>query len=112
MKITFNTIKEIIIFNIHKTTMQNITKNEAISETPVLLWCNDILFNVTQITSDQLFLKQVNGIEYIDTITYVNSEKIEQSRWNGYTIEVRDMSGHSIYEPLTEFLKDDKNESW
>ena len=108
MKITFNTIKEIIIFNIHKTTIQNITKNEAISETPVLLWCNDILFNMTQTTSDQLFLKQIEGIEYIDTITYVNSEKIEQSRWNGYTIEVRDMSGHSIYEPLTKFLEDKK----
>ena len=112
MKITLNTIKEIIVFNIHKTTIENIIKNEAISETPVLLWCNDILFNMTQTTSDQLFLKQIEGIEYIDTITYVNSEKIEQSRWNGYTIEVRDMSGHSIYEPLTEFLKDDKNESW
>ena len=108
MKITFNTIKEIIIFNIHKTTIQNITKNEAISETPVLLWCNDILFNVTQITSDQLFLKQTQGVECLDTVTYTFTEKIEQSRWNGYTIEVRDMSGHSIYDPLTKFLEDKK----
>ncbi len=108
MKITLDTIKEIIVFNIHKTTIQNITKDEAISENPVLLWCNEILFNIAMTSNEQVFLKQTEGIEYIDTLTYAFSEKIEQSRWNGYAIEVRDMSDHSIYDPITKFLKDEK----
>jgi hypothetical protein len=104
LKVTLDTIKEIVVFNLHKTTVQDLTKDEAISDTPVLLWSNGILFNVAVATNDQIFLKQTQGIEYLDTVTYAFSDKITESKWNGYTIEVRDMTNHSVYEPLTKSL--------
>ena len=104
MKVSINPIKEIVVCNTHKTSVENITKNEAISPTPVLLWCNGILFNLTQQNSDQVFIKQTEGIEYYDTVTYALSDKITESKWNGYTIEVLDMTGHSAYGPITKSL--------
>mgnify|MGYP005661009987 CR=1 FL=1 len=108
MKITLNSIKEISVFNIHRTTVENITKAEAISDSPVLLWCNGVLFNISAVTNDQIFIKQTQGVEYLDTVTYTYSDKISESKWNGYTIEVTDMTGHSNYEPLTKSLLESK----
>ena len=106
MKLTLNTIKEIVVLSIHKTTVENITKSEAISDCPVLYWCNGVLFNISQSQSDQVFIKQTEGTEYLDTVTFAISDKITESKWNGYTIEVRDVTNHSLYEPLTKSLKE------
>ena len=108
LKVTLNPIKEIIVFNIHNTTVENLTKNEAISPVPILHWCNGILFSVAAVSNDQIFLSQKDGIEYLDTVTYAYSDYITESKWNGYTIEVQNMSGHSTFEVLTKSLLENK----
>lgn len=105
MKVSFNTINEVIVFHVHKTTVENLTKYEAISQTPIILWCNGILFNVQTVSNDQIFLKQSEGIEYIDTLTWCNSEKLDKSTWNGYAVEVQDVSNHPLFEAITKGLK-------
>jgi len=106
LKVTLNSIKEVIIFHHNKTTVQNITKSEAIDDQPILFWCNGVLFNITIPNTDESFIKQTEGIEYIDTLTWAFSDKIDKSTWNGYSVEVQDVTGHSLYEPLTLSLKE------
>ena len=108
MKVVFDTIKEIRILNKHKTTVENLTKFEAISSQPSLFWCNGVLFSLAVNPSEFRAVKQFEGIEIIDELTYAFSEKIERSSWNGYAIEVRDSSEDPVCIAITEALMEAK----
>ena len=102
MKVTLNPITEIKISHLHRTTVENITKIEAISEIPKLQWCNGILFSLYEFGVDELDIECTKGIFHIDTFRYaVCEKKIEISKWNGYAVEVMDYSNHSTFEELT-----------
>ena len=58
MKVTFETIKEIRVLNKHKTTVENLTKFEAISNQPSLFWCNGVLFSLAVNLSEFRAVKQ------------------------------------------------------
>ena len=55
--------------------------------------------------SEAVTKSQLQGRYFVDTILYADSPLIDQVKWNGYTVEVLDMSGHKFYEELTEELK-------
>ena len=105
MKITYNPINEVRITHLFKTSVENLTKLEAISETPRLFWCNGILFNFTNYESDELTAKQTEGILYINAFHYAESEPIQISKWNGYSLEISNLSGHPTFEKLIESIK-------
>ncbi len=109
MKVLLNTIKEIVIFSTHKTTVEEITKIEAIDSDPKLFWCNGILFNYARADNEETIKQLIDGIFYIDTFTYTISEKIDQSAWNCYKVEVIDMTGHFSFEALTNSIKGNNN---
>ena len=106
MKVTLNTIKEIIVLNTHKTSVENLTKSEAISDQPNLMWCNGILFNISYTVNEQTFIKQTQGIEYLENVIWAYSDNIQKSIWNGYSVECQDQTGHPIAESLTKSLKE------
>ena len=102
MKVTLNPIKEIKITHLHRTTVKNLTKLEAITESPKLFWCNKILFNYYEFGGEKLNIELAKGIFYLDSFTYaICEEKIDVAKWNGYAVEVSDLTGHSNYEELT-----------
>ncbi len=106
MKVISNTVKEIHISHLTKTTIENLTKMAAIKEA-YLQWCNGILFLWFHFDAEGLVEKKaVNGIWYIDAINYTEcKDKINQAKWNGYSIEVLDMTGHTAFESITESIK-------
>lgn len=99
MKVILNPIKEIYITNIVKSDIHRLTKQQAIRDKP-LAWCSGILFSVDEIENDELVKKQSEGILYLESFAYTESEKIEVSKWNGYSIEVIDVTGHDTTEKL------------
>ena len=99
MKITLNPIKEIYINQIVKSDIQRITKQQAINDKS-LSWCKGYLFSIDVIQNDELIKKQSEGFLYLDTFVYAESEKIDVSKWNGYSIEVIDFTGFEIIESL------------
>ncbi len=110
MKVLLNTIKEIVIFSTHKTTVEEITKIEAIDSDPKLFWCNGILFNYARADNEETIKQLIDGIFYIDTLTYTISEKIDQTKVNGMIVSVIDMTGHSIFDILTKSLKENNHD--
>ena len=106
LKITLDTIKEIVVFTTYKTTVDEITKIEAIDSNPKLFWCNGLLFNYSRSDNAETTKQLLSGIFYIDTFTYAISDKIDQSAWNCYKVEVVDMTGHFALNQLTKSLKE------
>jgi len=101
-----NPILETKISTIHKTTVENLTKQEAIAEKPCLYWCNGILFNISYHGNDELISELIKGIWYLDNFSYtVCEERIEIAKWNGYAVEVTDMTNHSTYEDVIKEIK-------
>jgi len=86
--------------NFHETDIDNLTKSEAISQEPTLFWCKGILFCVYQFENEELTIQKTKGIWYLNSLTYCKSEKISQSKFNGFSVEVIDLTGDSIYESL------------
>ncbi|WP_299290528.1 hypothetical protein [Nitrosopumilus sp.] len=103
-------IKKIVITNFLKTSVDELTKMEAVTPDPSLYWCNGFLFTTTSLINDYTIKKQHEGIMLLDIFYYALSEKISESKWNGYSIEVIDLTGHSIFEQLTQQIKEGKIE--
>lgn len=103
MKVILNPIKEIRITQIVKMDVQRITKLQAVKNEK-LGWCGGFLFSFDVFQTDYLIKKQADGILYLDTLVYAESEKIENSKWNGYSIEVIDFSGYDTIEKLIESI--------
>ena len=108
MIVKSNGIIEVHIFNLHKTTVENLTKMASLSQpnpTP-LLWIKGYLFDVEETESEELTTQKIKGIWYIDSFTYaITKEQLTQSKWDGNTIEVLDMTGHSTLEKIIESLE-------
>jgi len=111
VKVSLSTIRELIVFSVHKTTVETITQLELVSsENPSLYWNNGILFNISVPSQGESFIKQTEGIFYIDTLTYAVSEKIDQTKVNGMIVSVIDVTGHSIFDVLTKSLDENNHD--
>lgn len=79
----------------------------AIHSPPLpLLWIKGYLFDVQEIESEEITIHKTKGIWYIDSLTYAKTqEQLTQSVWNGYSIEVLDMTGHPSLEKIIESLE-------
>ena len=105
MKVTSNIIQEINISHLHKTNIENLTQMEAIVENPKLYWCKGVLFSVYEFTSEVIVQKQIEGIWYLDSFTYAKcQERNQYSTYNGFKVDVIDMTGHSTYEKLIDYI--------
>ena len=103
MKIIPNPIKECYINQIVKSNIQDMTKLQTVREQP-LIWCNGLLLFVEDYDSKDIIKKQTEGILYLQSFVYTKSKKIIESKWNGMSIEVLDLTGYSIYEDLTKAI--------
>ena len=79
------------------------TKLQTVRELP-LIWCNGLLLFVEDYESKDIIKKQTEGILYLQSFVYTKSKKIQESKWNGYSVEVLDFTGYSIYEDLTKSI--------
>ena len=83
---------------------------EAITENPKLYWCKGVLFSVYEFTSEEIVTKQIKGIWHLDSFTYAKcQEKNEYSTYNGFKVDVIDMTGHTTYENLIESILETEN---
>jgi len=104
LKVILNPIKECYINQIVKSDIQNMTKTMTIKEYH-LSWCNGLLFYLEEFDSRDIIKKQIEGIWYIESFVYAEcKEKIQQSKWNGYSLEVIDLTGYPMYEDLTKSI--------
>lgn len=105
MNITIKPIEKIQISSIQKTELETLVKKEAISESPCLYWCNEIIFIAYDFSSDKIQAERINGIHYVSEVCYAeHKEFTEYVKWDCHPVEVLNMTGHSLYEPLTKFL--------
>jgi hypothetical protein len=105
MKLTLTKIQECSANHIFKLDVNRLARINAMGSNP-LLWCNYTLFFIGDFENSEAVTKsQLQGRYFVDTILYADSPLIDQVKWNGYTVEVLDMSGHKFYEELTEELK-------
>ena len=79
------------------------TKLQTVKEQP-LIWCNGLLLFVEDYESKDIIKKQTEGILYLQSFVYTKSKLIQESKWNGYSVEVLDFTGYSIYEDLTKSI--------
>lgn len=107
MKVSLLEITEIKISHLFKTSVEELTKMEAISSDPQLFWCNGILFSATENNTDSVSKKIFDGLFLIDSFSYALSEKITVSKWNGYSVEVIDTTGHTSYDAVTKAIQGD-----
>ena len=70
----------------------------------LLAWCNGVLFHTDDFEAEDIVKKQIEGILYLKSFVYVKSQKIQISKWNGYSIEVVDLTGYSFFEDLTKSI--------
>ena len=109
MKVTFREQKEIIITSIQKTTLDNLVKKEAITSEPKLMWANKILFCCYEFSSEKIQAKRLEGLLFLDEVVYADcNEFLQKAKYNGFEIEVNNVTGHSVFEPLTQFLRGKK----
>lgn len=105
MKLTTNTINEIHISHCQKTTIENLTKYEAVTQQPILSWCRGYLYSIGEFENEELTIKKTKAIWYIDSLIYCKSEKINQSKYNGFSVEVIDHTGDPTIEKLFDSLE-------
>ncbi len=87
-----------------KSDIQNMTKVRIITES-YLAWCNGLLFYYEDFDSEDITKKQIEGIWYLQSFVYTEcKEKIQQSKWNGYSLAVIDLTGYPMYEELTKSI--------
>jgi len=91
--------------HIVKLDVQRLIKINTMGTHP-LLWCNDVLFWLGEFhPSEEVVTNQIKGVMMLDTILYSFSPLLDVAKWNGYSTEVLDMTGHTFFEELTEELK-------
>jgi len=93
LKVITNQINEIHITHLQKTTIENLTKMEAITQEPKLYWCNGYIFTIIQYDTNESFIQITKGNWYLESLIYCKSEKIEQSKFNGFAVDVIDSTG-------------------
>ena len=108
MKLNTNLIKEVSIFHLQKTSVENLTKMEAISERPILYWNQGYLFSLIESQSETLQSKIIEGSWFIDSLTFAECPKrIDQSFWNGnYSVEVIDVSNFPNFDELIKLVSE------
>ena len=78
---------------------------EAITESPQLFWIKGILFTMSEFSNEQLTIELTKGIFYIDTFNYSEcKEKPDQLNWNGFKVDVLDLSGHPTFTHIIDFI--------
>ena len=104
MKITLNPIKEVLVTNFVKSTIEDMTKNRAINEV-VLSWCDGYLY-FSYDEDDKFVIKEkYKGILYLEYFVYAEcKEKITQSKWNGYNVEVLDTSTVTLFNEIVKAI--------
>ena len=103
MKIFTNYIKTVRITSAARTTLDNLAKSQAIKEYPELYYTNGMVFSYQ--TNEALAEKLEDNTLYLDSFVYAESNKIDSVMWNGYSIEIVDYTGFSIFEKLIKGLK-------
>lgn len=98
VKLIANNFKEIRIKMLAELDIQRITKQEATDKEPILAWCNGLLFNYMFAEKNP---EESDEIIHLEHFYYAKSDKIESSIWNGYTVEVHDLTGVALFEFLT-----------
>ena len=63
MKVSINPINEVKITHLFKTTKDNLTKCQAVTETPKLYWCNGILFSFYEFSEEKLQIELTKEIK-------------------------------------------------
>ncbi len=106
MKVITNQINEIHITHLQKTTIANLTKMEAVTQEPKLYWCNGYIFTAIQYDTNESFIQITKGNWYIESLTYCKSPKIQQSKYNGFSIEVIDYTGDPPFEKLFDHISE------
>ena len=106
MKVISNIIKEIHISHLFKIDVDNLVHLEAATDLPQLFWINGIIFTATEFDSEKLTIELTKeGILYLDTFKYAEcKEKPDQLKWNGFKVDVFDLSGHPTYEKLIDSI--------
>ena len=110
LKITVQPVEEIIIETFFKTELDILIKSQAISENPKLFWCNGIMFVVFGYDDNKIASKTIEThiLHYAEFNYAICPEFIEQAKWNGYSIEVQNVTNHPEYEALTLAINEGK----
>ena len=103
VKLIANNFKAIRIKLLAELDVQRITKQEAIDKEPILCWCNGLLFNYVFAEKNP---EETDEIIRFENFYYAKSPKIDSSTWNGYTVEVHDLTGVALFEYLTQKLQE------
>mgnify|MGYP000067043483 FL=1 len=106
VKLVANNFKEIRIKLLAELDTQRITKQEATDKEPILNWCNGLIFNHIFAEKNP---EESDEIIRFESFFYAKCEKIDSSTWNGYTVEVHDLSGVALFEFLTQKLQESRN---
>ncbi len=105
MKVILNPINTIKITDLVHSTVDNITKNRAIDSQP-LFWVDGILFYTIDYDHKDLVLEATKGTYYLDTVCYAESPFIESSKFNGWNVDVVDVTGFTTFEGLVKVIKE------
>ena len=107
MKLNTNLIKEVSIFHLQKTSVENLTKMEAITERPILYWNQGYLFSLIESQNETLQSKIIEGSWFIDSLTIAEcTVRVDQAKWNGYSVEVIDVSNFPNFDELIKLVKE------
>jgi hypothetical protein len=103
IKFVANYFTEIKIESLAELDVQRITKQEATDQEPVLSWCNGLLFNYLFSEKNP---EESDKIIRFDYFFYAKSENIEESKWNGHSVEVHDLTGVPLFEYITKKVQE------
>ncbi len=105
MKVSLNPITIIKITDLVHSTVEKITRTRAIDSMP-LLWVDGILFYTIDYDHKDLILEATKGTYYLDTVCYAESPLIESSKFNGWNVDVVDVTGFTTFEGLVKAIKE------
>ncbi len=105
MKVILNPITIIKITDLIHSTVEKITRTRAIDSMP-LLWVDGILFYTIDYDHKDLILEATKGTYYLDTVCYAESPLIESSKFNGWNVDVVDVTGFKTFEGLIKAIKE------
>ncbi len=71
-----------------------------------LLWVDGILFYTIDYDHKDLVLEATKGTYYLDTVCYAESPLIESSKFNGWNVDVVDVTGFKTFEGLVKAIKE------
>ena len=103
VKLIANNFNEIRIKLLAELDVQRITKQEATDKEPIIAWCNGLIFNYIFAEKNP---EETDEIIRFEHFYYAKCKKIESSTWNGYTVEVHDLTGVALFEYLTQKLQE------